>query len=157
MKPATVHQIKSELVQIEPKKLIEFCLRLAKVKKENKELLSYLLFEADDEEEYIKGLKEEIGHQFLAMNKGNLYYAKKSLRKILRYLDRFIKYSGKKETEVEMRIYFCTLMKDSWLPIKRSQVLKNIYDRQIVKIEKAMDKIHEDIRFDFMESFQEIK
>lgn len=157
MKPATVHQIKKELLQMESKQMMEFCLRLAKYKKENKELLTYLLFEARDEAEYVKGLKEEIAHQFAAMNIRNLYYAKKSLRKILKYMDRFIRYSGNKETEVDMRIFFCEIIKNSSLPIRRSQVLLNLYKRQLIKIEAAMGKLHEDLQFDFQERFHAIK
>lgn len=157
MKPATVHQIKKELELLDAKKMTAICLRLAKYKKENKELLSYLLFEADDEQEYVKGIKEEIAHQFSEMTNRNLYYAKKSLRKILRYLDRFVRYSGNKETETELRIYFCELIKESWLPIHRSQVLLNLYDRQIKKIDTAMSKLHEDLQFDFKERIEEIR
>lgn len=156
MKPATVHQIKKELEILDDKKLTAICLRLAKYKKENKELLTYLLFEAADEQEYIRGLKEEIAHQFSQMTNRNLYYAKKSLRKILRYLDRFIKYSGNKETETELRIFFCEMIKDSWLPIRRSQVLTNLYKRQIIKIETAVSKLHEDLQFDYKARIEEL-
>ena len=157
MKPATVHQIKKELQLLDSKQMMEFCLRLAKYKKENKELLTYLLFEASDEAEYVKGLKEEIAHQFAAMNIRNLYYAKKSLRKILKYMDRFIRYSGNKETEVDMRIFFCEIIKNSSLPIRRSQVLLNLYNRQLIKIEAALSKLHEDLQFDYQERFHSIK
>ena len=157
MKPASIHQIKSELQLLDAKKLLEICLRMKKKKKENKELLTYLLFEAQDETEYVKGLKEEIAHQFNAIHHRNLYYVKKSLRKVLRYMDRFIKYSGNKETEVEMRIFFCTLLKDSWLPLKRSQVLRNLYDRQLKKIDAALSKLHEDLQYDYLAQFEAIQ
>jgi len=39
MKTATVHEIKQELVATKPGDLVELCLRLARFKKENKELL----------------------------------------------------------------------------------------------------------------------
>ena len=41
MKPATVHQLKRELQTRTPDELLQLCLRLAKFKKENKELLTY--------------------------------------------------------------------------------------------------------------------
>ena len=40
MKAATIHEIKQELVTLKPAALSELCLRLAKFKKENKELLT---------------------------------------------------------------------------------------------------------------------
>jgi len=59
MKAATINEIKQELQSLPPVRLSEICLRLAKFKKDNKELLTYLLFEAQDEEEYKKNIKEE--------------------------------------------------------------------------------------------------
>ncbi|MDO9156299.1 MAG: hypothetical protein Q7U17_05460, partial [Sediminibacterium sp.] len=53
MKAASVHEIKQALLSNSSKELAELCLRLAKFKKENKELLTYLLFEAHNEEAYI--------------------------------------------------------------------------------------------------------
>ena len=50
MRSASVHEIKQELLTLKPAELVELCLRLAKFKKENKELLNYLLFEAQDEQ-----------------------------------------------------------------------------------------------------------
>jgi hypothetical protein len=43
---ATLAEIKKELQQVDADLLQTLCLRLAKYKKENKELLGYLLFES---------------------------------------------------------------------------------------------------------------
>ena len=48
MKASTVSELKEELKHLPPAQLLELCLRLARFKKENKELLTYLLFEAHD-------------------------------------------------------------------------------------------------------------
>ena len=64
MKTATVKEIKDELQHFSKDELLEFCLRMAKFKKENKELLTYLLFEADNEAYYIEGLKKIITISF---------------------------------------------------------------------------------------------
>jgi len=58
MKAATIHEIKQELATIKPAALADLCLRLAKFKKENKELLTYLLFEAHNEHLYQSQLKK---------------------------------------------------------------------------------------------------
>ena len=65
MKAATVTLIKKELQHLSEAELIETCLALAKFKKENKELLSYLLFEADNEDQYICTIKEEMDEEFI--------------------------------------------------------------------------------------------
>ena len=46
MKAATVAQLKKELQFKSQEEIMELCLRLARFKKENKELLTYLLFES---------------------------------------------------------------------------------------------------------------
>jgi hypothetical protein len=53
MKAYTINEIKTELEQSNTKKLFSLCLKLAKFKKENKELLAFLLFESGDVPAYI--------------------------------------------------------------------------------------------------------
>ena len=49
MKTATVREIKLELKDKSSDELVELCLMLSKFKKENKELLTYLLYEKHNE------------------------------------------------------------------------------------------------------------
>jgi hypothetical protein len=150
MKAASVSEIKKELTHIEPSDLRELCLRLVKYKKENKELLTYLLFEAHREEDYIQGVQMEIEAQFDQMtSKGNLYLAKKSIRKILRFANKQIKYSGIKKTELELRIYFCRQLKDSGIKFRSSAVLVNLYQQQLKKISAILGKLPEDLQYDY--------
>ena len=48
MKFASLSEIRKELQMLPPKRLQELCLRIARYKKENKELLAFLLFEDDN-------------------------------------------------------------------------------------------------------------
>ena len=144
MKTASIHELQKELNTLEPKHILELCVRLAKYKKDNKELLSYLLFEAHDEKTYIKNIKEQLDQEFWGINRNTSYLTKKSLRKILRSVNKFIKYSGSKQTEIELRIYFCTKVKDARIPIDTSVVLSNLYNREIEKIKTTLSKLHED-------------
>ena len=84
MKAASVNEIKQELKELTPAQLTELCLRLARFKKENKELLTYLLFEAHNLPAYINSIKQQMDEDFSQVNTSNLYFAKKTLRKILR-------------------------------------------------------------------------
>ena len=156
MKSASLNELQKELINQPSKKLIELCLRLAKHKKENKELLTYLLFEADDEEAYIRGVKSEVDLQFSEMNKSNLYIAKKSIRKILRMINKFIKYSQQKQTDVELRIYYCRKLRESGIKIEKSPVLVNLYNNQLMKINAAVSKMHEDLQFDYKREVEEL-
>ena len=156
MKAATISELKKELKTRPPQQVEEICLRLAKFKKENKELLTYLLFEADNEEAYIESVKQEIEEQFATLNKSNLYIAKKMMRKILRNINKFIRYSGDKRTEVELLIFYCNKMRRSGVPISRSTTLANIYHRQVEKIKKTLATMHEDLQFDFQEEVEKL-
>ncbi|MFT5166749.1 MAG: hypothetical protein ACI8P3_001981 [Saprospiraceae bacterium] len=149
MKAVTVKELKEELNNRSKKELLEYCLRLSKFKKENKELLTYLLFEADNEQAYIQTVRNEIDEQFEEVNKKTYYFIKKSVRKILNNTKKYIRYSQKKETQVELLIYFCTKLRDFSPSYKRNTMLKNLYGRQIALIRKTVVSLHEDLQYDY--------
>jgi hypothetical protein len=151
MKAATLNELKKELQISSSGHIVDVCLRLIKYKKENKELLTYLLFEAQDEASYIKGIKEDIDEQFKELNTSNLYVTKKGLQKIVRTTSKYIKYSGIKQTEIELLLYFCLKVKKSSIKIHQSTVITNLYQRQIAKIEKAILFLHEDLQYDYQQ------
>ena len=154
MKAATINELKQELVNLSPSKLSELCLRLARFKKENKELLTYLLFEAHDTPGYIQSVKAEMDLQFADINKSNVYFVKKTLRKILRFANKYTRYSGLAQVEIEVLIYFCTSMKELNVPITSNPVLLNIYLNQLKKISKALNGLHEDLQYDYQREIQ---
>jgi superfamily II RNA helicase len=154
MKAASLNELKAELSSLHPAKVLALCMRLAKYKKENKELLTYMLFEAHDERSYIKGVQDQIDEQFEGLNKSSLYLAKKTVRKVLRTTNKFIKYSGNKETEVQLLIYFCKKIRRSGLPLHANTVLGNLYLRQIQRIKKALSNLHEDLQFDYSKEME---
>lgn len=149
MKASTIAQLKKELQHRSPDELLALCLRLARFKKENKELLTYLLFEADHESGYIETVKAEVDQQFSEINTNSFFYIKKSIRKILRNLKKYIRYSGNKETEVELLLYFCQKLKAFRPSISRNIALRNLYERQLIYIEKKIVALHEDLQYDY--------
>ncbi|WP_452227799.1 MULTISPECIES: hypothetical protein [unclassified Lacinutrix] len=157
MKTATVKQLKDELKHNSTEELMDLCLRLSRFKKENKELLTYLLFEAHDEASYIENVKQEIDTQFETINTDSFFYIKKSVRKILRLIKKFSRYSLKKETEVELLLYFCQKLKDFKPSIQRNVTLTNIYDRQIAAIKKIISALHEDLQYDYTMALEELE
>ena len=64
MKAASIAQLKKELVRLEHGELLDACLRLARFKKDNKELLTYLMFLQQDETAFANSLCAEIDEQF---------------------------------------------------------------------------------------------
>ncbi|TLX72586.1 hypothetical protein E9993_17265 [Labilibacter sediminis] len=152
----TISTIKKELINLPKDELIQHCLRMAKYKKDNKELLNYLLFEADDEEGYVSEIKEDIEAAFQEINKDTFYYAKKNIRRIHRLTTKHIKHSGLKETEIELLLFFCRQMQTCGVSFKQSKVMVNLYERQVKNIEKALNALHEDIRVDYEDKLEEV-
>jgi len=149
MKAVTIKDLKEELTNNTPKELRDLCLRLARFKKENKELLTYLLFESSDEAFYIEDVKKEVDEQFEIINRKSHYFVKKSFRKILRTIRKYARYSQKKETEVELMLYFCIKLKKFSPSIHKNSGLQNFYNKQIEAIRKKVTLLHEDLQFDY--------
>ena len=64
-------------------------------------------------------------------------------------LKKYARYSNKKETEIELLLYFCYKLKTFKPSISKNVTLTNIYLRQVENIEKKLIKLHEDLQYDF--------
>lgn len=148
MKTATIQEIKQELLALPHHELAELTVKLARSKKENKELLTFLLFESHDIAGYIEGVKKEMEAAFLDINISHVYFAKKTIRKVLRITNKYIRFSGSKQAEAELLIHFCSLVKESGIKIEKNPALNNLFQNQMKKIGKAIDTLHEDIQYD---------
>lgn len=151
MKAVTVKELRAALSLRSPKELTQLCLRLSTFKKDNKELLTYLLFEAADEAGYIESVKGEIDQQLEAVNRTSYYTIRKGIRKTLQQLKKYIRYSKQKETEVELLIFFCRRLQEFSPPIQRSTRLQNVYDRQLAMVKKKLSALHEDLQYDYQQ------
>ncbi|MAD98139.1 MAG: hypothetical protein CMB99_12505 [Flavobacteriaceae bacterium] len=149
MKTATIKQLKDELQHKSPTELKELCLSLGRFKKENKELLTYLLFEAHDEEAFIEKVQSQITESFLEINTKNYYYIRKSVRKILSQTKKFIRYSKKKDTQVQLLLHFCNELKEMEPDYKKSNRLRNVFLTQLNLIEKTIATLHPDLQYDY--------
>ncbi len=81
MKASSLNDIKRELEYKDNKELLLYCMKLAKFRKENKEFLTYLLFEDDNLASYIDNIKNETIRQFEEINFSNVYFIKKACEK----------------------------------------------------------------------------
>ena len=156
MKVSSISELKKELQELPQKQLVELCLSLAKYKKDNKEFLDYLLFQAHDKSAFITAVKTEIEHFDELKTQANLYYVKKSLRKLLRLITKYCKYIGDKAAAAELHIYFCAKLKKSGIPYHKSQLLINMYEQQLKKINSLISSLHEDLQQDYMNELEKI-
>ena len=156
MKAASAQEIKTALKELDAKSLTELCLRLIRYKKENKELLTFLLFEADDLPAYIKTINEETDAGFGSLNRDSPYWAKKGIRKVLRGISKHIRYAGSKAVEVETLLHFCTAFKGLKPSLQKSPAIANLYAAQLKKIKAALDTLHEDLQYDYRRSLNRL-
>ncbi len=157
MKVSSISNIKEELLELPHQSLIEICSRLMKFRKENKEMLHYLLFESSDELTFIKNLKAELDVLFGEVNTQTIFFAKKTIRKILRELNKHSKFSGLPSTQIELLIHFCARMQALPLRWYDSKVMVNLYQSQLKKIEKLLLTLHEDLQYDYRSRIDELK
>ena len=85
---------------------------------------------------------------FLDINVSHVYFAKKTIRKVLRITNKYIRFVGSKQAEAELLIRFCSCLKTVESKIEKNPALNNLYQNQIKKIDKAMDGLHEDLQYD---------
>ncbi|MDI9365224.1 MAG: hypothetical protein QM541_09755 [Flavobacterium sp.] len=154
MKAASIQEIKQALKHLNHKEVQDLCLRLAKYKKDNKELLDYLLFQAHNEDSYVQAIKNEIDELFEDINTSHIYFAKKTLRKILRVAAKHTKYSDVKQTEVEVLLHFCQRLKASGLAKEKNVVIHKLYLMQIKKVQKLIAALHEDLQYDYLKQLK---
>ena len=157
MKSASLKELKAELQQLDNNQLIDVCLKLAKFKKENKELLTYFLYDEANEQGFIEDTKNEIDIQFDELNRSNYYFIRKGISKILRNVKKHIRYSKKKQTEVELLLHFCTKMKNMSPSYTKNVMLTNTFNKQMEMIQKASIKLDEDLQFDYSVELDKLK
>ena len=119
--------------------------------------MTYLLFEAQDEQGFIDLLKEDIEDMMDEINTSHLYYVKKGLQKIVRSLNRSLRYSGQKQTEVAVRLYFCEKIRETGIAIERHTTIHNLFLREIRRIEKALTGLHEDLQVDYQADIEKLR
>lgn len=149
MKPASLKDIKQELSLLPHKELVQLFTTVIKYRKENKELITYLLFESKDEVAFIKNAKAEMEELLQPVNRFNVNTSIKYIRSILRNTKKIIRFTGRKDIEVELLLHFLSLIKSKSLPLKRNKALLKIWERTILNVGKAISTLHEDLVHDY--------
>jgi hypothetical protein len=156
MQTPSLAQLKKEIQTLPYPVVVDICIRLAKYKKENKELLNYLLFQSHDEQQFIDIGKKLMDELFAEVNMTHVYFAKKTIRKILRSINKLAKYSGKPQTTVELLIYFLNHLRKLEQLLYQSNQVMGLYTTQLKKIKKELTKLHEDIQYDYLKEIKDL-
>ncbi len=152
MKPEKLSDIKKELTYRSAEELVNICLRMAKYKKENKELLAYLLYDADNPIGYADQVKALLEADFRSMQQ-HYYYSTKNLRKIIRLLNKYARYTGSKQAEAELLLWFCNNYLEYVDLYTKHKPLRSLLTRQMEKIKKLLPGMEEDLQFDYEHEF----
>lgn len=94
--------------------------------------------------------------EFAEINVSTMFLAKKSIRRILRMANKYIKYSGQAETEIQVLVHFCKELKALKIDYTKSTAMVNLYNSQLKKINKAMQTLHEDLQYEYEKDLEEI-
>ena len=148
-------EIKKELQQLSTPELSVLCLRLARFKKENKELLTYLLFKADDTDAFVQEYKAEMDLQFVKLS-GSNYLIVKGLRKISQEMNNHIRYTGSDEVKLELLLHFCSNYIRYVDYHSHYKPLRNVFFRSTEKVKAAIGKLHEDLQHDYGNLYHEM-
>ncbi len=144
---ASVKEIKREMGHLNAAELSEVCIRLAKYKKENKELLHYLLFHADDPGAYAASIREELEDQFQQLGRQG-YQSAKSFRKILTLIGRYSRFTGSKQVEAEFLVWFCKRFLEYADTRSTYKPLTGIFGKQLNRLKGIADALDPDLGHD---------
>lgn len=150
-----LQSIKKELQHLNSSQLTELCLRLSKYKKDNKELLSYLLFDADNHDNYIDGIKQEMDTLFNELP-SHYYYAAKSMRKVLKLITKHTKFMASKPAEIDLLLHYCQQYLNHVDKRTSYKPLRQLLHKQLEKTAKLIGALHEDLQYDHQAGFEKI-
>lgn len=155
MEKVSLSDIRKELSFVSREELIGICLRMARLKKENKEHLAYLLF-SKDETIFIAEINEEITSAMLDLKHINAFQAKKVLQKTLRTITKNKKFCLSKVFEMEVMLHFVREMEQKKVPYSSSAYLFQFYAKQVIKLGKILPGLDEELQIDYQSEVEEL-
>ena len=149
---AKLPELKRELEGLPQPELVRLCLRLAKYKVETKELLDYLLWSSEDPIQYANEFKTDVLLPFDSVFMGS-YLFTKSLRKSLRLIAKYTRFTGSKQGECELLLAFVEAFFHHYQRGFHTAANAKIIFRCLKKAAANINKLHEDIQADYTENF----
>lgn len=146
--------LKKELQTRPLGELVQICLGLAKLKTENKQLLAYLLFEADNPLNYAEQVKIAM-NELLAGIPRNQYGGTKTLRKALQQITQYNRFTKCKQGEVELLLHFVVRYLEVVSPETRYPPLLGLAFRALRKTRSQITHLHEDLQYDYTQQYNQ--
>ena len=111
-------------------------------------MLTYLLFDSESPLEYAQRVKLEIKMHFDELNI-HYYYSTKSLRKTLRLINKYSRFTKFKPGEIELLLHFSHLFVTIIPKETKHLPLLGLHHRSLAKAASLIKKIHEDLHYDY--------
>lgn len=153
----SLKNIKDELKQFSQEELLEFTARIIRSKKENKELAAYILFEQDREDEYAQKLIDHLNAELEDINYSRPFIAKKSIRRVNRLSNRYLKYSGNTETALKVTIFLAEKVTAKSRQHRLMRHTEKIIEQYLTKYNKLLSGMHEDLQYDYQNVLNDFK
>lgn len=148
--------IKKELSGLDKAELILLCIRMAKLKKENKEFLSFLISDSDDPQYYAEKLKPELDAVWQEPFR-SVWALNKSLRKSLRLISKYRRFTAHLRGELELMIYFQQGFFEHWKHGFNNRRFESMSDQNLRKIHKLLSQIDEEFRADYQPQIDDLE
>jgi len=149
--------IKKELAYFSESELVELIADLAKFSRDNKAYLYFKLNERFDPNLFLTTAKEDLEESFQTSNTRSHFFAKKSTQTIRRKLNKILKLSKNKSDQAELILFFCEKMKSYGYLKFNHPVITKLYQMQIQKAQKLIEKLEEDLQYDLNLMLEELK
>lgn len=156
MEIPTLANLKKELSYLSESEIKELLIELIKFSRDNKAYLFFKLYEKDQPGLFIELVKEDLLIEFEKVRVDHSYYAKKGIQSIRRKMNKLLKLSKNKEDQVEVLLFFSEEIKERGFLKYGNPVIKNLYEIQKGKVEKLIEKLHEDFQYDFRNRMEEL-
>lgn len=157
MKIASLAEIKKELQHLSPKELIEVITDLSKFSTDNKLFLYFKLYGREQPDLFAEMVQEELINDFRNGNQRNAHYAKKSAQAVRRKLNKYLKFTKDKPTQIDLISFFCEMLYEYGYLMYRHPVIENLYLLQVGKVERLIGQMHEDLQFDYRDKVRELQ
>ncbi|WP_137403766.1 hypothetical protein [Echinicola rosea] len=157
MKLPSLANIKKELQHLTSEELVDLLMETAKFTKDNKQFVYFKVFGRENPQFFQQMVEEELAESFEAANMDHAYFAKKSAQANRRKLNKYLKFTKDKTVQLELIAYFCkALISYKYLEFDH-QVIQNLYDLQVSKIQKIVSTLHPDLQFDYQLLVEEVE
>ncbi|WP_026951664.1 hypothetical protein [Algoriphagus mannitolivorans] len=148
MEIPSLAQIKKELAFLPEAELIDLIADLAKFSRDNKAFLFFKLNEKCQPNLFLDLAKEDLELAFQQTTIRSSFAAKKAAQSIRRKLNKLLKLSKNKADQAELILFYAEKLKDyGYLKFNHS-VNMNIFQMQLQKSEKLIEKLNEDLQYD---------